>query len=279
MKKIVLVLGIVCLFASANAQQLSTPQPSPTQTLRQNFGLSTIELSYSRPGLKGRKLYADLAPAGKIWRTGANQATTITFGDTVVIAGKKIAPAKYGLITIPDPAEWTIILTKQLDVTSPEAYKEENDVVRVKAKTLTMPMSVETFTMSIDDLKSTSCNVGLLWGNHYVALPVNNTLDVAMMRQIDNIMNKDNKPYYAAAQYYFDNNKDLNTALVWATKAAQDVPTSQPWVHTLKTRILAKLGKKNEAIASAKSGIQIAKDTNNSEYVKQNEDILKSLGQ
>jgi tetratricopeptide (TPR) repeat protein len=141
-----------------------------------------------------------------------------------------------------------------------------------------MPFSVETFTITIDNLKNTSCDIGLLWGNSYVALPVSNNTDGSVMKQIDNIMNRDNKPYYGAAQYYYDNGKDLNQALVWATKAAEAAPKDQPWIHTLKTRILAKLGKKQEAIASAKSAMQIAKDTNNSEYVKQNEDILKSLG-
>jgi hypothetical protein len=279
MKKLIFSVGTVLLIAAADAQTIATPQASPTQTLRQNFGISTIELSYSRPSLRGRKLYTDLAPAGKVWRTGANQATTVTFGDTVFIGGKKLAPARYGIVTIPDPAEWTIIVTKQLDITSPEAYKQENDIARVKVKPIAMPMPVETFTMSIDDLKNNSCTIGLLWGNAYVGLPVTNNSDVAIMKQIDNIMNNDNRPYFNAAQYYYDNGKDLNTALVWATKAAEGVPNSQPWVHTLKTRILVKLGKRTEAIASARTGMQIAKTINNAEYVKQNEDILKSLGQ
>jgi Protein of unknown function (DUF2911) len=277
MKKFILFIGAACLMAAADAQPITTPQLSPTQTLKQNFGVSSIELSYSRPSLKGRKLYVDLAPAGKIWRTGANQATTVTFGDTVFIGGKKIAPAKYGLVTIPDAAEWTVILTKQLDATSPEAYKQENDVVRVKVQPYTLPMSIETFTISIDDIKSNSCVIGLLWGTAYVGLHVTNDIDKVVMRQIDNIMNKDNKPYYNAAQYYFDNGKDLNTALVWVSKAADASPSSQPWVHTLKTRILAKMGKKTEATAAAKNAIQIAKNTNNPDYVKQNEDILKTL--
>lgn len=278
MKKLIFSIAAVCLIAVADAQTLTTPQPSPTQTLRQNFGISTIELSYSRPSLRGRKLYVDLAPTGKVWRTGANQATTITFGDTVFIGGKKVAPGRYGLVTIPAPQEWTVIVTKQTDVTSPDAYKQENDIVRVPVQPFTLPMPIETFTMSIDDLTNNSCLVGLMWGNAYVGLPVTNNYDVAIMRQINNIMNNDNKPYFNAAQYYYDNGKDLNQALIWANKATESVPKSQPWVHTLKARILVKLGKKAEAVAAAKAAMQIAKDTNNPEYVKQNEDILKSLG-
>src|SRR5215831_13868709 len=117
MKKIVLLSGIVslCISLSGYSQQLTTPAPSPPQYVKQNFGLSSIELSYSRPGVKGRKIFGDLVPYGKVWRTGANDATTITFGDDVVIDGKKIPAGKYGLLTIPGEAEWTFILSKQLD--------------------------------------------------------------------------------------------------------------------------------------------------------------------
>ena len=117
---------------------LTTPAPSPTQTIKQNFGLSSVELSYSRPGMKGRKIFGDLVPFGKVWRTGANQATTLTFGEEVTIGGTKVPAGKYGLLTIPDKKSWTIIITKQTDVTSPAAYKQDQDVVRVKAETMNM---------------------------------------------------------------------------------------------------------------------------------------------
>src|SRR5688572_20256425 len=127
---------IACMFALAftTEAQLKTPAPSSTQTIKLDFGLGSIELSYSRPGMKGRKIFGDLVPFGKVWRTGANQATTLTFADEVTIGGTKIPAGKYGLLTIPDKGSWTIILTKQLDVTSPAAYKQESDVVRVQAK-------------------------------------------------------------------------------------------------------------------------------------------------
>lgn len=277
MKKFFIAAVIVTTFQFTNAQTLTTPQPSPTQTIKQNFGLSTIELSYSRPGIKGRTVFGDLVPYGKVWRTGANQATTITFGEEVMIGDKKVPAGKYGLLTIPDAAEWTVIISKQTDVTSPDAYKEDQDVVRLKATPYPLPMSIETFTMSFDDVKSSSCNVGIMWDRTYVMFPVSTDVDTKVMKQIDNIMNKDNKPYYNAATYYFDNGKDLNLALAWVNKAVEASPKAQPWVHTLKTKILAKLGKKTEAIAAAKNAIQIATDTKFPEFVKQNEDILKTL--
>src|SRR5437763_2109469 len=122
-KKLILALTLpVCLFYYTYSQNLVTPQPSPTAEIKQNFGLSQIELSYSRTGIKGRKIFGDLVPYNKVWRTGANGATTITFGDDVTVGGTKITAGKYGLLTIPGENEWSVIFTKQTDVTNPAAY-------------------------------------------------------------------------------------------------------------------------------------------------------------
>src|SRR6478736_8705248 len=133
-KKLAFAFALSAFVANVYAQELHTPQPSPTEEVKQNFGLSSIELSYSRPGVKGRKIFGDLVPYGKVWRTGANGATTINFGEDVTIGGKKVAAGKYGLLTIPGETEWTFIITKQLDVTNPSAYKQDQDVVRVTSK-------------------------------------------------------------------------------------------------------------------------------------------------
>ncbi|WP_207632859.1 DUF2911 domain-containing protein [Foetidibacter luteolus] len=172
MKKRLAVLAALAIFAFNSYGQQRGPQPSPTQVVKQNFGLSTIELSYSRPGVKGRKVFGELVPYGKVWRTGANAATTITFGSDVTVGGTKIPAGKYGLLTIPQEGEWTIIITKQLDVTSPDAYKEDQDVVRVKAKPEGLPFSVETFSIMFGDMKDASCNVELIWDSTYVSFPV-----------------------------------------------------------------------------------------------------------
>jgi hypothetical protein len=138
MRKLFITAAAVFTVYFSDAQTLTTPQPSPTQTIKQNFGLSTVELSYSRPGIKGRKIFGDLVPFGKVWRTGANSATTLTFGDAVTIGGTKIPAGKYGLLTIPDKKNWIIIISKQNDVTSPADYKQDQDIVRVEAKTMDM---------------------------------------------------------------------------------------------------------------------------------------------
>jgi hypothetical protein len=147
MKKILLSTLLIGCLTAAIAQPIKTPAPSTTQTVKQEFGLSTVELSYSRPNMKGRKIFGDLVPYNAVWRTGANGATTLTFGDEVTIGGTKIAAGKYGLLTIPGATEWTIIITKQTDVTSPAAYKQDQDVVRVKVAPIELPMTIESFTV------------------------------------------------------------------------------------------------------------------------------------
>jgi hypothetical protein len=277
MKKIFTAAIAAITIGTAGAQTLSTPQPSPTQNVKQNFGLSTIELSYSRPGIKGRKIFGDLVPYGQVWRTGANQATTLAFGEEVTIGGTKVPAGKYGLLSIPGEKEWTIIISKQTDVTSPDAYKQDQDVVRVNVMPMQLPFPIETFTISFDDMKSSSCNLSLMWDKVYLAFPITTDVDSKVMKAIDNIMNKDNRPYFSAASYYYDNGKDLNQALTWVNKATEAIPNTQPWVHTLKTRILAKMGKKEEAMAAAKNAIRIATETKFPEFVKQNEEIMKTL--
>lgn len=275
MKKIFLLLAIAAC-SGTFAQTLVTPQPSTTQTIKQNFGLSSTELSYSRPNAKGRVIFGELVPFGKVWRTGANQATTLTFGDDVTIGDKKIAAGKYGLLSIPGKDNWILIITKQLDVTSPSAYKEESDLVRVNVKPVTVANKVETFTMQFANVKSSSCELNLLWENTSVSLPISTDVDSKVMSQIDNIMKKDNLPYFNAAMYYMESGKDLNQALNWFNKAAEQNPSAY-WIHHQRANCLAKLGKKQEAIATATKSLGLATEAKNYDYVKLNEDLLKSL--
>ena len=275
MKKIFLLLAITACSVSF-AQTLVTPQLSTTQTIKQNFGLSSIELSYSRPNAKGRVIFGELVPFGKVWRTGANQASTLTFGDDVTIGDKKIAAGKYGLLSIPNKDNWILIITKQLDVTSPSAYKEENDLVRVNVKPLAVANKVETFTMQFTNVKSSSCELNLQWENTTVSLPISTDVDGKVMSQINNLMTKDNLPYFNAAMYYMESGKDLNQALSWFNKAVELNPGAY-YMYFQKASCLAKLGKKQEAITTATKSLELATLAKNSDYVKLNEELLKTL--
>ena len=275
MKKLIITTIAVFTLLIADAQ-LKTPAPSPTQTIKQDFALSSIELSYSRPGMKGRKIFGDLVPFEKIWRTGANTATTLTFGEEVIIGGVKIKAGKYGLLSIPDKKNWTLIITKQLDVTSPDAYKQDQDVVRVEAKTMNMDESLESFTMQFANVKPNSCELHLMWDKTAVALPITADVEAKVMAQIDQMMNKDTRPYFNAAMYYMDNGKDLNQALSWFDKAVEMQPNAF-WMHHQRANCLAKLGKKDEAKASAEKSMALAKEQKNNDYVKLNEKLIAEL--
>ncbi len=275
MKKIFLTAVAICSLLIAEAQ-LKTPAPSPTQTIKQDFGVSTIDLSYSRPAMKGRKIYGDLVPFGNVWRTGANQATVLTFGDDVMIGGTKIKAGKYGLLSIPEKDNWTLIITKQLDVTSPSAYKQDQDVVRTQVKTIGMNESMENFTMQFANIKSNSCELHIMWDKTVVVLPITTDVETKVMAQIDQLMNKDNRPYFAAAMYYMDNGKDLNQALSWFDKAVEAQPTAF-WIHHQRANCLAKLGKKAEAKTAAEKSKTLAAEAKNDDYVKLNEKLLADL--
>lgn len=276
MKKLLLVAFCMGALVMTEAQQLRTPQPSTTQSVKQELGLGTVELSYSRPNMKGRKIFGDLVPFDKVWRTGANNATTLTFTDEVIIGGTKIPAGKYGLLSIPSANEWTIIISKQTDVTSPAAYKQDMDVVRVKAKPMQLPWSFETFGISFENIKDNGCELMMAWDKTLVTLPITTDVDGKVMKQIETIMKADARPYFAAASYYANNGKDLNQAIVWFDKAIEQNPKAF-WVYYQKASALAKLGKKAEAIAVSNKSIELAKEAKNDDYVALNEKLQKNL--
>jgi tetratricopeptide (TPR) repeat protein len=276
MKMLLTVAACILISSVAYSQNLKVPAPSPTTTIKQDFALSSVEISYSRPSVKGRKIFGELVPYNKVWRTGANAATTIKFGDEVIISGKKIPAGTYGLLTIPGEKEWTVIISKQTEVTSPADYKESEDVVRIKAQSEQMPVKVESFMIVFDNIKPTSMDAVILWDNTAVVFPITAEIDGKVMAQIDQLMKTDKPPYFMAAMYYYENGKDLNKAVEWMDKATQENPKAF-WVYHYKANALAKQGKKQEAVEAANKSIQLAKEARNDDYVQLNEKLLASL--
>lgn len=276
MKKTVLVLIASVLMFISEAQTLKVPAASTSQSIKQEFGLGSVELSYSRPSTKGRTIFGDLVPYGAIWRTGANTATTLTFSDEVIIGDKKIPAGKYGLLSIPSASEWTIIITKQLDVTSPSAYKPEMDIVRLKAQSQSLSVPIESFMIMFDKVTSNSMDVVLVWQQTAVGFTIKQDIDLKIMGQIENLMNKDNKPYFNAAMYFMDNNKDLAKASAWLDVATQQTPTAY-WVWYQKARCLSLMGKNADAKTIAMKSMELAKAAKNPDYVTLNEKLIAGL--
>lgn len=269
--------AMLLLYAGTTlAQGIKMPAPSPTQTIKQDFALSNIELSYSRPQKNGRVIMGDLVPYGKVWRTGANSATTITFGEDVKFGGVAVKAGKYGLLSIPGAQSWTIILTSSLDVTSPAAYKPENDIARVQVKPVAAPFTQESFTIGFENVRSNSVVLALGWDKTKVPVTITADIDDKITAQINEAMQSDKKPYYQAAVYYFENGKDLNKAVEWINEATTQSPDAF-WVWYQKARINAKA--KNVAVAkeAAKKSIELATAAKNDDYVTLNKKLLATI--
>lgn len=276
MKKI--LLSAMVLFAASQvqlqAQQLKVPAPSPLQTIKQAFALSDITIEYSRPSVKNRVIYGDLVPYGTIWRTGANQATKITFGEAVKVQGTAVAAGTYALYTIPNKDSWEVMLYKDLTLGGDVAeYKQENELMRFKVTPSALPGKVETFTIGFADVTSKSVTIELTWDKTRVAFGVTADIDERIMKNITTALEKDTRPYYQAANYYYENDKDQKQALEWANKAFEINPKAY-WIAHLQAKIHMKMKDKSNAIAAAEKSMALAKEDKNDDYVKLNEKLI-----
>jgi hypothetical protein len=276
MLKHLIACGTICLaLTTVNAQTIKTPQPSPTQTIKQDFGISTAELIYSRPGIKNRKIFGDLVPYGKVWRTGANSATRLKFSDDVTFGGQTLKAGEYAVYTIPNEKEWDIIINKGSANWGTD-YKQEDDVMRVKAKPTKLDQPVESFTMQFANVKANSMDLEIIWDKTAVSVPITTDIDKKIMAQIDNAMNKDNRPYFQSAMYYLETGRDLKQALAWFDKAIEQNPKAF-WIYHQKANALAKLGNKADARTTAQKSMDLAREQKNDDYVKLNEKLIETL--
>ncbi len=278
MKKFILLASFAaCLsLGSVMAQNIPFPQPSPTTTISQNFATSKIEINYSRPSAKGRKVFGEVVSFGKFWRTGANSATTINFGEDVKINGVDVKAGKYGLITFPGEKEWTVVITKDLTVNSEDAYKQENDAARFTVKSEKLNDYCETFTIELNNMRNDAADLILKWENTSVRVKIMSFYDDRITKQITEVMGKDTRPYYGSANYYYENNKDLNQALIWVNKAVEAYPGAY-WVLLLKAKIQKGLKDYNGAIETSNKSMALAKEGNDEAYQKSNERLQAEI--
>ncbi len=280
MKKIFFLIASLCCITTF--AQVRMPAPSPTQKIVQEFGIGSIELTYSRPSVKGRSLLkenSDLAPLGKLWRTGANAATRITFSDRVMLGGKLLDTGSYVLYTIPGKEYWEIILNKGLNNWGTDGYKESEDVVRTKVKVEKINRDVETFTMQFSNVLPESCNLDIRWGTALVSIPMSVNVKDRIRAQVEKALSAETPTaavYQAAANFYYEWDKNLNKALVNVTKATQANPQAF-WLFLLQAKIQRDMGDKTAAKASAQKCIEVATAAKNDDYVKQATDLIQKL--
>lgn len=275
-----LQLLFLVLAAAGMSAQVQAPQPSPFGKIEQKVGLTDVSIEYSRPGMKGRSIFGNLVPYGKIWRTGANANTIISFSDDITIGGNTLRSGKYSIFTIPNQGSWEVLFYRTTDNWGvPQDWNESKVALKATAQVDELPFEVETFTIFVNDITNDSAVLEFIWADKVANLPFKVPTDEQTMASIERTMNGPTaNDYYSAAAYYHDTGKDLNKAYDWIKKAADMAGEDAFWLYRKKSLIEADLGKKQEAIASAKKSLASAKKNNNPDYVKMNEDSLKEWG-
>ena len=275
MRKIIIVLAIIIANFTIEAQ-VQTPQSSPKATIHQSVGLTDVEIDYSRPSARGRAVFGNLIPFGKVWRTGANENTTVSFSDDVVIDGKTLKKGKYALYTIPKIESWEIIFYKTTDNWgNPEEWKEENVALRATVKPETLNKSVETFTIGVNGLDNNFAYLEIYWENSHAALkfevPTQQKATANIQKALAGPTAAD---YFSAAQFLFQSNGDNVKALEYINKSLEMSKDKPFWYNRLKSLIQAKLGDKKGAIESAKASLAAAELAKNQDYVKMNKESI-----
>lgn len=271
------LVSLMGISQQSYAQVPGLPNSSPTQTITQELGLSTVEVAYSRPSVNGRKIFGDLIPYDEVWRTGANTATKITFSADVVMEGNKIPAGTYSLFSIPGKKEWTIILNKAVNVWGAYTYKQAEDLLRFKVKASSLKEKQETFTVLFDNATTQAVDLRLLWEHTEVPVHITVNDDDRIMATIDELMQApdiSNLVYFNAIQYYYLHEKDTEKALQWISNAKKKYPQNSSF-QLFEARFLLRKGDKEGARKAVQEGIKVATANNSTDRIILLKAVLK----
>lgn len=279
MKKLLLLLLAFGTMGTVNAQIL-TPAPSPASKMEQMVGLTTVSLDYSRPSMKGRTIFGDLVPFGKLWRTGANARTKVTFSTDVVVDRTTLKAGTYAIFSVPAVDTWDIIFYTEFEGGGAPANLDETKVAaRVKAEVNKFPFDVETFTIDINNITTNGATLDIVWEKTAVGVSFTVPTDDIVLASLKKVMNGPTaNDYYSAAVYYATTDKDIKQAKEWMDKAMSMVEKPAYWQLRQQSLIYAKAGDKKAAIETAKKSLAGAETAGNADYVKMNKDSLKEWG-
>jgi hypothetical protein len=257
--------------------KITTPQPSPKATVEQRVGLTDVSVEYSRPGVKGRAIFGDLVPFGKTWRTGANSNTKVTFSSDVSIDGQTLNAGSYGLYTVPNENSWEVMFYSESDNSGvPRDWDDTKVVAKTSIEVYSMPMNVETFTITFDDVSGTSATLGILWEKTYVGIKFEVPTDKLVSDTIAAVMaaSPEVGDYYNAAIYYRQQDLDIKKANEWMEKAMSLTEKPAFWQLRQQSLIYAKMGDTEKAIAVAEKSLELSKKAGNEAYIKMNTQSL-----
>ena len=279
MKKTAILFLAFCASISMKAQ-IVTPQASPSAKVTQVVGLTDVSLDYSRPAMRGRTIFGDLVPFNKLWRTGANKNSMITFSTDVKVGGKDLKAGSYAIFTTPGESVWEINFYSDTENWgTPQNWDASKVAAIVKANPSKVDEKVESFTIAISNITADGAHLEISWDNTKVAIPFEVPTDAAVTASISKVMAGPNSDdYYAAAVYYLNSGKDINKAKEWIDKAITMSEKPAFWQLRQQSLIYAKAGDKKGAIAAAKKSLAGAEAAGNADYVKMNKDSLKEWG-
>ena len=275
MKKLLFTLALGAVL-TANAQ-VRTPQSSPKSTLTQTVGLTEVVVEYSRPSMKGRTIFGDLVPFGKMWRTGANANSTISFSEDVTIDGKTLKKGKYSIFITPKAENWDVFFYNDTNNWGvPENWSDANVALKTTVKSETLSRPVETFTIAINNLDNNYAHLEMMWEKTMAAVRFEVPTQKMAMASIEKVMaGPSAADYFSAAQYLYQSGGDMNQALTYVNKALELNKDKPFWYSRQKSLIQAKLGDKKGAIETAKMSLAAAQAAKNADYVKMNEDSIR----
>lgn len=280
MKKINLIFLALILVVSAQAQ-IKMPPPSPTFELKGTVGLADVKVVYSRPSARGREVAGNLIPYNEVWRTGANASTKISFSQDVKLNGNSVPAGEYALYTQFTEETATIILSKNLSWWGAMGYDAQDDLLRFDVPVKHPSSHYETFTVSFSDFTMNSANLNMKWEHTKAMFTIESDVDANVMAdikaQVIDAAPENPGVYFQAAGYYYDTERDSEMALDWVNKALAGSKAKQYWVVHLKAKLLARMGKKNEAKMAAEESIALAKAGGNPDYVRLNEKLIATL--
>lgn len=279
MKKNYIFFILFSLSTVLTNAQVKTPQASPVCTISQAVGTSDISITYSRPGAKNRVIFGNIVPYDKMWRTGANKATKISFSEEVTFAGQKLPAGEYSLFTIPSTSEWEVILNNELNLWGTGEYNEADDVLRVKIPSSSNENHIESLTIDLNTFSSSGADLTISWEKTKIIIPINTNAIEKIQKEYTTLLEEgpSANTYYKGARFFLENNLDLELALKWINSAIEKRPEAF-WMSYQKARILVLMNNSKEAIKVAKEVITMAEAAEDSYgYDKKANDLIKEI--
>ena len=274
-----IIFTLLLITVNLSFSQINTPRVSPASEVKQMVGLTEIEIEYSRPSMRGREVFGNLVPFGKVWRTGADSSTKISFDTDVIISGKTIQSGTYSIFSIPNKESWEIIFYSDVELWGVPRDWSENKIVfssNFDVKNLDKSNTVETFTISFNDLTNNDANMSISWENTSVDIKIEVPTRSMVESDINKVLsdNPKSSDYYAAAVFYRQENINLDKALEWMNKAIEMNESPRFWQYRQQSLIMAANDKFADAVEAAKKSLNLAIEADNQDYIKMNRESI-----